>query len=99
MGKYKSYFQCISDQCNETFSLTDIIYRCPRCENLLEVKHDFSALKKTTADDWMRIFDDRYMRTKYPDYNMFLQFVPKRIKGILDLEYYNNKRRLRESVI
>jgi len=33
----------------------------------------------------------RYMRTKYPDYNMFLQFVPKRIKGILDLEYYTNK--------
>ena len=66
MGQYKSYFQCISEQCNETFSLTDIVYRCPRCENLLEVKHDINALKKTTADDWMHLFDDRYMRTRYP---------------------------------
>jgi threonine synthase len=33
---------------------------------LLEVVHDMAALKKRTAKEWMKLFDDRYKRTLWP---------------------------------
>ncbi|MEC7863954.1 MAG: M1 family metallopeptidase, partial [Bacteroidota bacterium] len=33
----------------------------------------------------------RYMRKKYPEYNMLLDGLPKKVKKILDLEDYSNK--------
>ena len=44
MSGYRAWFQCIND-CGERFSLFDVIYRCPKCGDLLEVAHDVEALK------------------------------------------------------
>ncbi len=66
MSKYKAWFSCISEKCNETYSLNEIIYRCRKCDNLLEVVHDLDVLKETSADDWKNIFDHRYRRQGWP---------------------------------
>ena len=43
-------------------------------------------------DEGINSFDElRYMRTKYPEYNMILDMLPKRLIKLLDLEDYSNK--------
>ena len=62
---YNAWFQC-SEGCDETYPLTEVIYRCKKCGGLLEVRHDMSALKQCSAADWKSLFEQRYMRTQYP---------------------------------
>ena len=62
---YRAWFQCIAG-CPEQYSLKDVIYRCPRCGNLLEVRHDLDRLRQRTPDDWKEIFDKRYLRNQWP---------------------------------
>ena len=62
---YDAWFQC-SEGCDETYPLTEIIYRCRNCDGLLEVQHDMAVLKQHSAADWKTLFEQRYMRTQYP---------------------------------
>ena len=62
---YDSWFQC-SDGCDGRFELTNILYHCPVCGGLLEVGHDIESLRRRSGSAWMRLFDERYMRTSYP---------------------------------
>ncbi len=41
---YNAWFQCING-CPGQFSLLEVIYNCPSCGDLLEVRHDMDALK------------------------------------------------------
>ena len=63
--KYDAWFQCVQG-CERRHELNEIIYRCPKCGNLLEVKHDVDRLKTRSAAAWMSLFEKRYMRTAYP---------------------------------
>jgi threonine synthase len=63
---YKAWFQCINEQCNETYPLNTIIYRCKTCDSLLEVRHDLQALGHRSAQAWMKLFEDRYKSTEWP---------------------------------
>lgn len=63
--KHDAWFQC-SDGCEGRWELTEIIYRCPACDGLLEVAHDLDALKSRSPAAWMTLFDQRYMRTSWP---------------------------------
>ncbi len=65
MPTYESWFRCAGG-CEGRFEVTDIIYRCPRCSGLLEVAHNVDALKRRSPSAWMRLFDERYMRTQFP---------------------------------
>ena len=65
MPTYDSWFRCTGG-CEGRYELTEIIYRCPRCEGLLEVAHDVNRLKRRSPAAWMRLFDQRYMRTQFP---------------------------------
>lgn len=62
---FKAWFQCING-CPGKHPLNEIIYRCPCCGNLLEVKHDLSLLKKRTPAAWRKLFDARFRRTEWP---------------------------------
>ena len=62
---YDAWFRC-SEGCDWRLELTDVVYRCPKCGGLLEVGHDLDALRRRSAAAWMRLFDERYMRTVYP---------------------------------
>lgn len=62
---YKAWFQC-SEGCDERYELNEIIYNCKKCGNLLEVRHDIEKLKHRGPGSWMRLFDERNRRTKWP---------------------------------
>ncbi len=63
---YNAWFQCINEECRETYSLDEIVYRCRSCGNLLEVTHDMEALKDRTSEEWKKLFDGRYRSTEWP---------------------------------
>ena len=66
MGEYRAWFACIDDECGETYSLDEIIYRCKKCGNLLEVRHDMEKLKEKSAGEWRGLFDNRYRKQSWP---------------------------------
>ena len=50
--EFKAWFQCINLDCQSRYELTDIVYRCRECDELLEVQHDMELLKKRPTDEW-----------------------------------------------
>ena len=65
MSRSISTFQCIAG-CHGAYPLDEVIYKCPKCGDLLEVVHDLEALKKRSAAAWIKLFDERYLRTQWP---------------------------------
>jgi len=61
----RSVFRCISG-CAGDYPLDEVIYKCPKCGDLLEVVHDIEALKTRSAASWIKLFDERYSRTTWP---------------------------------
>ncbi len=62
---YRASFRCIAG-CSGRYPLGQVIYRCPTCGGLLEVEHDEQALARRSAAAWMKLFDERYLRTQWP---------------------------------
>ncbi len=62
---YRAAFRCTAG-CAGEHSIWQPLYRCPGCGALLQVVHDAAALADRTADEWRRLFDDRYKRTDWP---------------------------------
>ena len=65
MSRSISTFQCIAG-CHGAYPLDEVIYKCPKCGDLLEVVHDLEALRKRSAAAWIKLFDERYLRTQWP---------------------------------
>ena len=65
MSEYSAWFECVNG-CPGRYSLLEIIYRCPTCNDLLDVAHDIEPLKRRSAAAWMQLFDDRYRRNTFP---------------------------------
>jgi threonine synthase len=65
MTTYRAVFRCFAG-CEGTYPLTQPLYRCPKCDGLLEVQHDMEALRDRSPSAWMKAFDDRWMRTQWP---------------------------------
>jgi threonine synthase len=61
----RSVFRCIAG-CHGDYALDEIIYKCPKCGDLLEVVHDLEMLKKRSAAAWIKLFEERYQRTHWP---------------------------------
>lgn len=62
---YRAFFRCIGG-CPGEYPLNEIIYQCPKCQDLLEVAHDIEPLRMTSPNEWKDIFDSRFMRTFWP---------------------------------
>ncbi len=63
--EYRAWFRCIGG-CEGKYPLNEVIYHCPRCQNLLDVEHDLAALTRHPPRYWQELFDERYRRTTYP---------------------------------
>ncbi len=59
------YFRCFAG-CEGKHSIYDVIYRCPKCNSLLEVHHDREPLKSRNAYKWQQLFDSRASTTNWP---------------------------------
>jgi threonine synthase len=62
---FRAWFRC-SDGCDFRAELTEVVYRCPRCQGLLEVEHDLEALRARGAEEWKALFDQRFRRGAWP---------------------------------
>ncbi len=63
---FKAEFKCIGPDCGEKYPLNEIIYRCRKCGELLEVSHDMEALAQKSASEWKDLFDSRLGSIKWP---------------------------------
>lgn len=64
--EFKAWFQCINPDCQSQYELTEIVYRCKKCGELLEVQHDMERLKKRSSEEWRTLFEGRYRRNEWP---------------------------------
>jgi len=53
-----AWYQCIRG-CPGRYDVFDVIYRCPRCDGLLEVVHDEAELATRSGAEWRTLFDQR----------------------------------------
>jgi threonine synthase len=56
---FSAGFRCIAG-CAGSYSLGEVIYRCPACGALLEVVHDLAALRARSAAAWTELFAARW---------------------------------------
>ncbi|MDZ7266057.1 MAG: threonine synthase [candidate division KSB1 bacterium] len=59
MNELHACYRC-SSGCAGEYRLDEIIYRCPHCHDLLEVKHDLAALRRRSGAQWRELFEQRY---------------------------------------
>ncbi|MCI0692628.1 threonine synthase [candidate division KSB1 bacterium] len=58
-------YHCLNN-CPGECSLDTIIYSCPQCGDLLEVRHDLTALRQKSAAEWKTLFERRYRSNEWP---------------------------------
>ncbi len=63
---YKCWFNCINPECGEKYPINTVIYRCKKCDSLLEVSHDMGELAKQDGASWRELFDRRYKSSSWP---------------------------------
>jgi len=61
----KVYFRCFNG-CEGKHSIYEVIYRCPKCNSLLEVYHEREPLQVRNAYKWQQLFDSRASTTNWP---------------------------------
>ncbi|MBU2590734.1 MAG: threonine synthase [Nitrospinota bacterium] len=62
---YSARFECFAG-CGESYPLNEVVYRCKKCGSLLEVVHDVAELKKKSAEEWKKLFEDRTRKNVWP---------------------------------
>jgi threonine synthase len=62
---FSAEFRCIAG-CAGGYPLDQVIYRCARCGDLLEVVHDLAALRTRSASQWKELFAARWRSTDEP---------------------------------
>jgi threonine synthase len=62
---FSAWFRC-ADGCDFRAPLTEVVYRCPHCQGLLEVEHDMDALRSRSAEDWKSLFEGRFRGGAWP---------------------------------
>ncbi len=60
-----AHYHCLNN-CPGEYSLDTIIYNCPQCNDLLEVRHDLEALRQKSAAEWKALFERRYRSNEWP---------------------------------
>ncbi len=64
--KHTSWFQCIEPACGQRYDVFEVVYRCRKCGELLEVVHDEARLGRTGPESWKALFDRRIRSTQWP---------------------------------
>jgi len=63
--EYRSHFSCVAG-CEGSYDIEEVIYRCPKCEELLEVRHDIDLLRRRSPSAWIQLFDERVRTNRWP---------------------------------
>lgn len=63
--EYNAHFSCIGG-CPGEYPLYEVIYACPGCGGLLQVRHDLKALRQRGAKEWKQLMSARVGSTEWP---------------------------------
>jgi threonine synthase len=63
--EYRCSFRCVAG-CEGSYDVEEVIYHCPKCGELLEVRHDLDALRRRSAAAWIKLFDERSGSSRWP---------------------------------
>tara|TARA_B100000959_G_scaffold287596_1_gene374744 strand:+ start:5665 stop:6996 length:1332 start_codon:yes stop_codon:yes gene_type:complete len=63
---YSAWLECFDEKCKAQYDLTEVIYNCRECGSLLQVVHDRDELIKTSANQWIRTFEERKRKNSWP---------------------------------
>lgn len=63
--EYSARFRCVAG-CEGSYPLHEVIYRCPHCGELLEVRHDMDALRQRSPAAWIKLFSERNRTNEWP---------------------------------
>ena len=63
---FRAELRCLAACEGVSFPLTEPVYRCPKCDGLLDVHHDTDALRERSADGWKALFDERRCHGPWP---------------------------------
>jgi threonine synthase len=63
--EYQCAFRCVAG-CEGSYDVEQVIYHCPKCGELLEVRHDLELLKQRSPAAWTRLFDERKSSNRWP---------------------------------
>jgi threonine synthase len=66
MSGMQCWYTCVRG-CEGRYPIDQAIYDCPQCGGLLDVEHDLTALKSTTAEEWKALFRERSNSMVGPD--------------------------------
>ncbi|MBS3763364.1 MAG: threonine synthase [Planctomycetes bacterium] len=58
-AQYNAHLRCFAG-CDEQYGCDEVVYRCKKCNSLLEVQHDLGALKQRSAPEWKELFGKRW---------------------------------------
>ncbi|MFZ5468463.1 MAG: threonine synthase [Myxococcota bacterium] len=56
-----------SQGCAFAAPVTEVVYQCPACAGLLEVRHDVAALQARSPQEWKELFSARYGEASLPN--------------------------------
>ena len=62
---YSCSFRCVAG-CEGSYDVEQVIYHCPKCGELLEVRHDLELLRQRSAASWMKLFNERCGSSRWP---------------------------------
>ncbi len=48
------FFRCINESCQQEFDITQKLYQCPACSDLLDIIHNFPAFEVTRLQETFR---------------------------------------------
>lgn len=53
-------------ECGASYPIDSVLFRCPACDGLLDVRHDVTALQSVSAADWRKRFEERFRQGRFP---------------------------------
>ncbi len=65
MKPFSSNFRSVNNY-DEKYGLDEIVYQSKDGFSLLEVEHDMDALRQISGAEWRKLFESRWMKSKWP---------------------------------
>lgn len=53
-------------ECGASYPMDSVLFRCPSCDGLLDVRHDTTALQAVSAQEWKGRFEQRFRQGRFP---------------------------------
>ena len=57
MSEINAIFRCLG--CDASYPLTEAVYSCKKCNNLLQIEHSDEVINQRSASEWKTLFDSR----------------------------------------